>query len=475
MSTDSAPGLTELLADHVASEDSAPDAALDLAERAVVDTVGVALAATADPTVESLLGAVDADLCPGPATALVRGIETSPRQAALVGGTSAHALDFDDVDDELIGHPSTVLVPAVLAVGDQVRATGAGVLDAYWTGLTVARVVAKALDIASHYEKGWHATATVGVFGAAAATARLRGLPVTQTRHALGIAASLAMGSRRNFGTMTKPLHAGVAASGGVLAGTLAASGFTADPENLESPAGFLALYAGAGGADRGALRERLDPWEVSAHSGPAGLNTKLHPCCYYMHPAADAMLALVADGLRAADVDRVTVTVQPGGLEPLLHHRPQAGLQGKFSMEYAMAACLLDGTLTLSTFTDDAVTRPAAQELLPRITAGAQAVPPVGDPIAGGSGFGDGFAVVSARTRGGDELVRRVDVARGHATRPLTEQELQGKFESCLAFAGLDGAGDLYPLLRGLRHQTSVRATTDQLAAVGAGSGVAS
>lgn len=463
-------GLTELLAAHVASEDTATDAALDLAERAVADTVGVALAATGDPTVASLLSGVDADLCSGPASALVRGIRTSPRQAALVGGTSAHALDFDDVDDALIGHPSTVLVPAVLAVGDQVGAGGAAVLDAYWTGLTVARVIAKALDIAPHYQKGWHATATVGVFGAAAATARLRGLSTAQTRHALGIAASLAMGSRRNFGTMTKPLHAGVAAEGGVLAGTLAASDFTADPANLESPAGFLDLYAGD--TDGRAPSERIVPWEVAAHCGPAALNVKLHPCCYYMHPAADAMIDLVGDGLRAADVERIDVAVQPGGLEPLIHHRPQAGLQGKFSMEYTMAACLLDGSLTLATFTDDAVLRPAAQELLPRVEASAQAVPPVGPP-PGGTGFGDGYAVVTARTRTGEELVRRVDVARGHATRPLTEQELRGKFEDCLAFVGLDSADALYPLLRGLRHQASVRTATDQIAAVGASTGV--
>lgn len=463
-------GLTELVASHVAGAGGAPDAALDLAERAVVDTVGVALAATTDPTVEALLGAVDAELCSGPATALVRGIETSPRQAALVGGTSAHALDFDDVDDELIGHPSTVLVPAVLAVGDEVGASGAAVLDAYWTGLTVARVIAKALDIAPHYAKGWHATATVGVFGAAAATARLRGVSVVRARHALGVAASLAGGSRRNFGTMTKPLHAGVAASNGVFAGTLAASGFTADLENLESPGGFLALYGGGGG--RGGPRERLVPWEVAAHAGAAALNVKLHPCCYYMHPAADAMLALVGEGLRAADVERVTVTVQPGGLEPLIHHRPRTGLQGKFSMEYVMAACLLDGSLTLPTFTDDAVMRPAARELLPRVTASAQAVPPVGE-ASSGTGFGDGFAVVAVRTRAGDELVRRVDVARGHATRPLTERELSGKFEDCLAFAGLDGADGLYPLLRGLRQQPSVCSVTDRIAAVGAGAGV--
>jgi 2-methylcitrate dehydratase PrpD len=446
------PGLTESLATAVADHGRLPDApALDLAERAVVDTVGVMLAAKEDPTVTSLVSAVDIDVSSGGASALVRGSRTDPRTAALVGGTSAHALDFDDVDDAIIGHPSAVLVPTVLAVGEQLDASGLDILDGYWTGLTTARRLAAALGIAEHYALGWHATATVGTVAAASAAARLRRLRTAQVRHALGIAGSLAGGSRQNFGTMTKPLHAGSAASNGVLAASLAAAGFTADPDQLEGPLGFLALHSGDG--DRVRTRGRANAPSVDR---PA-LNVKLHPCCYYIHAAADAMLALASRDLSASEVTDVAVTVQPQGLGPLIHHRPRTGLQGKFSLEYALAACLLDGRLNLATFTDEAVQRPEAQELLVRVTAETSDRTPAGPPEWDGY-----FAVVGVRTNDGRELVERVDRARGHADRPLGESDLRAKFSDCLRFAGLhDADDDLFSILRTMRTCGSVRDAT--------------
>jgi 2-methylcitrate dehydratase PrpD len=444
--------LTERIADRVSDLGQHPDEeAVDLAERAVVDTVGVTLAAVGDPTVSRLLDAVGADRGAGHSTVLVDGSATDARSAALIGGTSAHALDFDDVDDAMIGHPSAVLVPAALAVGEQVDATGLQVLDAYWTGLTTCRMVAAALGISGHYAAGWHATATVGAVGAAATASRLRRLSRREVQHALGIAGSLAGGSRQNFGTMTKPLHAGTAAANGVLAAGLAAAGFTADPHLLEGALGFLQLHRGSTGSHT----------KPSVHSiERAALNVKLHPCCYYIHAAADATIDLAADGVRAADVEAVSVTVQPDGLGPLIHNRPQTGLQGKFSMEYALAACLLDGRLTLATFTDEAVRRPEAQRLLARVTAHTGTEPPVGDPAWHGY-----YAVVTARTSDGRHHTRRVDRARGHADRPLAEAELRTKFSDCLTFAGVvdsaDDADRLFAVLRAARRSYSVRDLT--------------
>jgi 2-methylcitrate dehydratase PrpD len=445
-------GLTEDLALQVCDPARGPDeAGLDLAERALVDTLGVTLAAADDPTVHRLLAGLGPALADGACTVLVTGRRTDARTAALVGGASAHALDFDDVDDAIIGHPSAVLVPAVLAAGEQVDADGYAVLDAYWAGLTAGRAVAGALGVSAHYAAGWHSTATVGAVGAAAAAARLLGLEPAAVRHALGIAGSLAGGSRANFGSMTKPLHAGAAASNGLLAAQLASAGFTADPHQLESPLGFLALHAGRGDDPRPGATAPLDR--------PA-VNVKLHPCCYYIHPAADAMLALVADGLRADDVAGVSVTVQPDGLAPLIHQRPRTGLQGKFSLEYAMAACLLDGALTLPTFTDTQVARSDAQRLLRLVESRASDTPPAGDRRWDGY-----YAVVAVRTRDGAELVRRVDRARGHADRPLTESELRAKFTDCVRFAGLGAAEEVYDTWRNARRLTSVREATGAIA----------
>ncbi|MBO0802686.1 MAG: MmgE/PrpD family protein, partial [Nocardiopsaceae bacterium] len=290
---------------------------------------------------------------------------------------------------------------------------------------------------------------------ATAAACRLSGLDAARARNALGIAASMAAGSRQNFGTMTKPLHAGTAASNAVLATTLASSGFTADEGQLEAPLGYFALF-GDDGNDLSRLTATLGgPWALAAR----GLNVKKFPCCYNTHRAADAVLALAGatgdggEGLRAADVDSVEVTLEPAGLGPLIHHRPRTGLQGKFSLEYVTAAAILDRKLTLRTFTDAEVQRREAQDLLARVSVAESDTPPVG-----GAAWRHAYAAVRVTTRGGEQLTRRVDVPRGHAAQPLTDDELTAKFTDCVAFSGTGhDATALYSRLRYLRKEPAV------------------
>jgi 2-methylcitrate dehydratase PrpD len=443
---------TELARTAVEWRHPQPEAAVTLAEQAVVDTVGVALAARHDITVASLLHGLADDVRGGPATVWVNGAASDARTAALLNGTSAHALDFDDVDDQMIGHPSAVMVPAVLATGEEVGAPGPRVVEAYWVGLAVCRALAAALDIDSHYRAGWHSTGTIGAVGAAAACARLRGLGLEEARFAIGIAGSLAAGSRQNFGTMTKPLHAGVAASTGVLAAKLAAVGYTSDEGMLERPLGFLALHDGAPGERRVEQEAMAEP----------RLNVKLHACCYYIHAAADAMLELRADGLTAEDVRRIRVTGPSESFAALIHHRPVTGLQGKFSMEYAMAGCLLDGALGLTTFTDEAVGRPEAHRMVELVELHSSATPPVGPQEWTWS-----YAVVTVETRDGRRLEKRVDKPRGHATRPLEDTDLRRKFDGCLAYGALDASTPLFDLLRNLHDLDAVSDATAAVAAL--------
>lgn len=439
-------GLTEELA-HLAVDWQHPDPAkaMDLAERAFVDTVGVALAAAGDSTVTALFDGLGADLRGGPSTVWARELAGDSRTVALVNGVCAHALDFDDVDDQTIAHLSAVLVPATLAMGEELGSSGQAVLESYWVGLAVSRALAATLDIDSHYRAGWHSTGTIGTVAAAAAGIRLRGLSVGEARHTLGIAGSLAAGSRQNFGTMTKPLHAGVAAANAVLATRLGTAGFTADTSQLEGPLGYLALHDAAPGARRIDQGRMADPH----------LNVKLHACCYYIHAAADAMIELAA-GLQADDVARVTVTGPPDGFAALIHRRPRTGLQGKFSMEYAMAACLLDQSLGLMAFTDEAVNRPEAQRLLERVELEVSVTPPVGP-----AEWQWGYAVVCVETTDGQRHVIRVDKPRGHASRPIEEADLRAKFDDCLAHGGFEEDESLYPALRGLRDVTSLTAVS--------------
>jgi 2-methylcitrate dehydratase PrpD len=334
-----------------------------------------------------------------------------------------------------------VLVSALLALAEAEGRSGRDLLEAYVVGLEVACALAQALPVEAHYRAGWHATATVGVIGAAAGAGRLLGLDEVRLRNALGIAASMASGSRQNFGTMTKPLHAGLAARDAVIAAQLAANGFTADQDQLEGPMGFLRMY-GVDAEPEIAVRLLAGPRVLEQH----GLNVKKYPCCYNTHRLADAALAIQARGLEASAVKGVAATVEPGGQQAVIHHRPRTGLEGKFSSEYVLAACLLDGRVGLSTFDDAAVARPQAQDLLRRVTIAESATPPIGP-----TSYDHGYAVVEVTLADGQVLRERCDVPRGDARAPLSSDDLEAKFRDCLAFA--ESAWDAEALLDRLRH----------------------
>jgi 2-methylcitrate dehydratase PrpD len=261
-------------------------------------------------------------------------------------------------------------------------------------------------------------------------------------RNALGIAASMAGGSRQNFGTMTKPLHAGLAARDAVIATQLAANGFTADQEQLEGPLGFFNQYGS--NPELTLVESSLARPDVLLTQG---VSVKKYPCCYGTHRTADATLALYARGARAADVRSVRVSVEPGGLQAIIHHRPTTGLQGKFSNEYVVAACLLDGGVKLSTFTDSAVNRAEAQELLRRVVIQEAETPPFGR-----NSFEHAYATVEITLVDGTEVRERCDVPRGDGRAPLAAHEIEAKFRDCLDFAHSEWDADaLLAQLRGL------------------------
>jgi len=232
--------VTQLVARFACDHDlsQAPTLVFERAIRAVLDTIGVAIAARLELSFTILARTIGHGSCTGDATVLATRTRTQPAQAAFLNGTAGHALDFDDVADEIKGHPSVVLVPALLAVAEANGSSGRELLEAYVVGFEVGCAIARGLPVERHYRQGWHATATIGVIAAACAAGRLLRLDEVRMRHALGIASSMASGSRQNFGTMTKPLHAGMAARDAVIAAQLAATGFTADPEQLEGPLG---------------------------------------------------------------------------------------------------------------------------------------------------------------------------------------------------------------------------------------------
>lgn len=419
---------TALLAQHVSGRrfDTPNDAGWPHVRRALLDTYGVAVAATREPVVEKLrrvLGGGFGVLGSWATT----GARARADDVALINGTAAHALDFDDVSPAVRGHPSAVLLPAILAVAGP-ESTLLDVGEAYAIGFEVGALLSQALPGGEHYARGWHATATLGTLMAGAAVARLRAMDPDGVATVLGIAASMASGSRQNFGTMTKPLHAGMAARNGVLAAALAEEGLTADASQIEGPFGFLALFKG-----------ESTPGPVQLPAGPAllsdvGLNVKRHPCCYFTHHAIDATLSLRDADLKPGDVEAIDVEVQPRGLTALPYDRPATGLEAKFSMPYCVSAALVGGVLTLGDFTDEAVRRSEVTRLMERVRCRESA------PPHGGTGHGaERYAVVTARTRSGTTLQRRVEITIGDARRPLSEENLVSKVRSCLAAGRLE------------------------------------
>lgn len=441
------PGLTRRLAEAIVgyADSGITEEALREAERAFVDTVGVAIAASKDETVVTLLRGLDEGGAEGPSRSLVGSPPRSASRAALINGTAGHALDFDDVTYEIQGHPSTVLVPAALAVGEEVGASGRDVLHAYLAGYYAQHLLAVALDCEQHYSLGWHSTATLGVFGSTAASALLYGLDVDQTIHALAIAGSMSSGSRRNFGTMTKPLHAGLAASHGIEAAQLARAGFTADAQMLESRYGFVDLYGAAG-------LEGVDAVEVPLHSlGEHRLSVKKYPACFNTHRTMDAII----DGapIDPENVASIAVTLEPRGLLPLIHSRPTTGLEGKFSLQYTAAVALTDRNVVMATFTDEAVNRPELQALLRKVKVAESATPPFGATT-----YEVAYSCVEVTLNDGSVQQRRTDHPRGYGQIPLSDQELLDKFADCLTFATGEAQEDLWKVLNSLRELANVR-----------------
>ncbi len=441
--------ITETLARFVIDTRASdmPEAALANARNALIDTLGVAIAGTLEPVADIALRWVR-DLGARPqATLWGRDLATSPAEAAFTNGICSHALDFDDSHPSLRGHPSATLMPAALAVGEVVGASGEAVLVAHALGVEIACKLARAVGH-GHFLRGWHTTATVGVLSTTAVAARLWGLDAAGLQRAWGLAASQMSGLVRNFGTMTKPFHAGHAARCGVLSAWMTRQGFTADEAIFDGQGSVLETYRGEGGEPLTDLIGQLgQPWEISE----PGIYVKRWPCCYSNHRAIGGLFELIDNyDLKADEVDEVAVGFLPGGDTSLVSRNPQTGLEGKFSIEYAAAATLLDRKLTLETFTDAMVLRPQAQALARKVRRYRIADEKL---YSGISGYLD-IAVATPHGR----FERRVDRVPGSPAWPMTESDRVEKFMDCAArVLGTAGAERLLDLCKDCLSLTNI------------------
>ncbi|MDE0814657.1 MAG: MmgE/PrpD family protein [Alphaproteobacteria bacterium] len=353
------------------SYDDISDEALYWAKLGVLDTIGVTLAGVPEPCTQKIARIVAAEgggiLDDGPSLLFGFGRRTSASNAALVNGVGAHALDFDDCNNTLGGHPSAPILPGLLALVDARGATGRDVILAYLAGFEVETALGRVLNT-HHYAKGWHPTATLGVFGAGAAAAKLMGLGEEGVAMALSLCASFASGVKANFGTMTKPLHVGHTARNGVMAALLAEQGFTANDGVFEHPQGFLNVYNGAGNFDESRL---LDGWANPFNIVRPGLAIKQHPCCGSTHSSIDTMLALrVEHGLTQDNVAKILTQTHPHRLAHTNRANPKSGLDAKFSVQYVVSRALMHGQIRIEHFENDAHDDPTARAIMDRVTS---------------------------------------------------------------------------------------------------------
>jgi 2-methylcitrate dehydratase PrpD len=433
-------GTTEVLAEFAAAGSPATvDHSAEVA-RALIDTVAVTLGGAETPGERILRSWSRAESPSGPATLWTSGEKTAASTAALVNGTVAHLLDFDDISPSMPLHPSAVLMPALVAVGEARGTDPADFTMAYDVGAAAFRALADVLPQHVHYARGWHSTSTIGRLAAVAALTRLLGLNVRTARHALGIASSLASGSRPNFGSMTKPLHAGAAARDAVMAVELAEAGFTANPAELEAPNGFLERYGDPAEAPIGSpaqtLDERLEYW-TDAWVQDWGL--KRYASCYGTHRGIDAMLTIRQARVQDGPIDcpvNVRATLHRRGTRPLRRTTPTTGTEAKFSLEYTLAVAYLRGCVTLEDFTEQAFADTQVRALMNAVTVEESEVPPVGP-----EDYSTGFTVVEATFVDGTTQAARVEVTHGQSTDPLTDDELREKVVDCVLAGGYRAA----------------------------------
>ncbi|MFC6229990.1 MmgE/PrpD family protein [Paenibacillus allorhizosphaerae] len=393
------------------------------AERAarfgLIDYLASGFYARDDAGVAKLWRIVEAEGGSADVPVVGQGRKASFLKAALLNGFIGHALDFDDVHSDVRGHPSTVLLPALLSAAALNRLSGERFLAAYAVGVEVMARLGRTIGSA-HYEKGWHNTYTLGVIAAAVAVGYLLGLSQERLEKAIGFAATQSSGMRIQFGTEAKPLHAGLAAQAALLSVKLAEEDFGGTRQGLDGDIGFFGLYGDLAAAEERLLTDWGSDWSIVQ----PGLWFKIYPFCSAAHHAADAALRLYQSGaFRTEEVDRVHVIFPPKGDAALIERNAATGEQGRFSVEYVVALALCGYPLTLEHFTNRPI-EPGLLEFMPKIERRYDgAIEPAAHAVPKGR-----FTIVEVVTKNGDTYRERIDCPRGAPGNALTLDDLQAK-----------------------------------------------
>ena len=406
--------------------DDLPAHVAQVADQCILDWFGCALAGSSEPLAHILREQFGHRS--GSCSVIGSDLKLEAPTAALLNGASGHALDYDDTGARVGCHSTAPVLPAVLAVAEEIGASRKQLIAAFVAGVEIEGRINFAMGV-DHYTRGWHTTATYGTFGATAAVAHLLKLKDVQYATAMGLAASHASGVKANFGTMTKPLHPGRSAESGINSARLAAAGFTANPEAVMGNQGFIqAASTATDASDR--LSAIADEWLI------LGTLFKYHAACHLTHSSIESVLEL-SNTQNVDDLSSLTITVNPGLLDVCGIAEPKTGLEGKFSLR-GTASLALNGidTANPDTFVDDVISSEVVQSLIPRVN------------VETDDSYGQFQSkVVWVDTKqNAHELVNDL-------SKPITNYDAQGvklenKFQSLCAAAGLEGNKQLDKLV---------------------------
>lgn len=427
-------GLTEYVARFVVDTnyEDLPDELIDLGKKSILDGLGLALSGSVAKSGELVRAYLRSLYLAGNTTVIGSELKVPSRFAAFANGIGIHADDYDDTQlavgkDRVYGlltHPTAPALPAALAVAEADRLSGREMMLAYHLGVEVECKISEAIS-PRHYQHGFHSTATCGTFAAACAVAKLRNFDVETVQRSLAISGSQSAGLRENFGSMTKPFHAGRSSESGVLAAELAGLGWSATDQILEAPRGFFQAHGG--GYDLASIEGKLgEPWTFMN----PGVSIKPHPSGSLTHPGMTEMLRLInSHNITADQIDSVAVGTNHNMPNALIHHRPGNELQAKFSMEFCMAILLLEGRGGLAEFTDEVVNRPDVKAMIERVHFGVH-------PEAEAAGYDKMTTIIDIKLKDGRTITGRADFGKGSPQHPMSYDEVADKFRECAAFA---------------------------------------
>jgi 2-methylcitrate dehydratase PrpD len=423
-------GATEKIAQFIVdtSFEGIPRDAIEKAKRTALDCIGAALAGVGEPVSQTITGYTTKLGGPAQASVFGAGVKISLADAALANGTIAHALDYDDCGVK-IGHPSVLVLPAVLSLGENISASGKEIITAYAVGLEIEGKLALHADFKLMQARLNHQT-WYGSIGAAAACAKLLKLNVEKTRMALGIAANYACGLSVNHGSMAGAMAAGNACRNGVTAALMAQAGITANPNIIEAKNGFYDTLVGAGHYDAQRMAAGLgNPFYIES----PGIGLKKYPSCYHTHRALDGVFQLLGEHrLSDKDIAEVDVGTSQRAMRVLAFTEPATPYQAKFSMPYCIAAAVVDQQVTLETFTPSKFTDRNIVDMRKKVHLSFPDVPIW--PGLADVGPDTEFVgnPVTIRTTDGQNYSARVDIPRGDPALPLTDDELLSKYYDC-------------------------------------------